>query len=476
MTAQNFHASCVAIGEFGLLIRGPSGSGKSDLVLRLLDETAHPYLGRVVDSYFSVQALSEFQSNSLWLTLNEYLSRIAQAYLSIFRACKNGEKKSAAIKPHLTLITARGMHALAGKLKLSAVRYVAAEAEIWAMLSEFYAYAEAKGYLNDALSLYGDSKTETSVKNIFSALLMWQACEAGSLRPLQLHIAERIINYLGEHLTIEGSYKPGSLLTYDLRRNQPPARMNGEATLHAGLRYIGVSEAPIYLGELICTLEKGSIPLGLNLGSKYTPGVVLEVARHLARGVSKTPVSRSNPRRKINVNICVASGMSMLDELASHRSNICETGESWATEDMSSNGFLCVLPASSASKVKIGELIALQPEKVEQWGAGIVQRLSHDSKNNLLVGIEMLSNQITDVVLHDDHVKSGKKTGAQRALYLNKSDDMREEAWLLMKPDSYTSKHSLSMIMDDKDYLLMPLELLKSGEDYVLARYRIWSR
>ena len=121
-------------------------------------------------------------------------------------------------------------------------------------------------------------------------------------------------------------------------------------------------------------------------------------------------------------------------------------------------------------------MIALQPEKVEQWGAGIVQRLSHDSKNNLLVGIEMLSNQITDVVLHDDHVKSGKKTGAQRALYLNKSDDMREEAWLLMKPDSYTSKHSLSMIMDDKDYLLMPLELLKSGEDYVLARYRIWSR
>lgn len=38
MSTQNFHASCVAIGEFGLLIRGASGSGKSDLVLRLLDE------------------------------------------------------------------------------------------------------------------------------------------------------------------------------------------------------------------------------------------------------------------------------------------------------------------------------------------------------------------------------------------------------------------------------------------------------
>ena len=38
MSSVNLHASCIAIGEFGLLIRGASGSGKSDLVLRMLDE------------------------------------------------------------------------------------------------------------------------------------------------------------------------------------------------------------------------------------------------------------------------------------------------------------------------------------------------------------------------------------------------------------------------------------------------------
>jgi HPr kinase/phosphorylase len=31
------HASCIVLGKAGLLIRGPSGSGKSDLVLRLID-------------------------------------------------------------------------------------------------------------------------------------------------------------------------------------------------------------------------------------------------------------------------------------------------------------------------------------------------------------------------------------------------------------------------------------------------------
>ena len=41
MTASaTIHASCVAIDGNGVLIRGPSGSGKSDLALRLIDRGA----------------------------------------------------------------------------------------------------------------------------------------------------------------------------------------------------------------------------------------------------------------------------------------------------------------------------------------------------------------------------------------------------------------------------------------------------
>ena len=37
---ETIHASCVAIGDAGVLIQGPSGSGKSDLALRLIDRGA----------------------------------------------------------------------------------------------------------------------------------------------------------------------------------------------------------------------------------------------------------------------------------------------------------------------------------------------------------------------------------------------------------------------------------------------------
>ena len=38
--ARQLHATCIAIGTVGVLLRGPSGSGKSDLALRLIDEGA----------------------------------------------------------------------------------------------------------------------------------------------------------------------------------------------------------------------------------------------------------------------------------------------------------------------------------------------------------------------------------------------------------------------------------------------------
>jgi len=40
MSGPPLHASCVAIGGHGILITGPSGSGKSDLALRLIDRGA----------------------------------------------------------------------------------------------------------------------------------------------------------------------------------------------------------------------------------------------------------------------------------------------------------------------------------------------------------------------------------------------------------------------------------------------------
>ena len=50
--SETLHAGCIAIGGRGVLIAGRSGSGKSDLALRLIDRGA----GLVSDDYTIVEA------------------------------------------------------------------------------------------------------------------------------------------------------------------------------------------------------------------------------------------------------------------------------------------------------------------------------------------------------------------------------------------------------------------------------------
>jgi HPr kinase/phosphorylase len=47
MTVATLHGTAIAFGAIGVLLRGPSGSGKSSLALRLIDEQGHG-LGRKV--------------------------------------------------------------------------------------------------------------------------------------------------------------------------------------------------------------------------------------------------------------------------------------------------------------------------------------------------------------------------------------------------------------------------------------------
>ncbi len=52
MMAPPIHATCVALGGYGVLLMGPSGCGKSDLALRLIDRGAR----LVSDDYTCLEA------------------------------------------------------------------------------------------------------------------------------------------------------------------------------------------------------------------------------------------------------------------------------------------------------------------------------------------------------------------------------------------------------------------------------------
>jgi hypothetical protein len=440
-------------------------------VLGMLDEAAQPHVRKLLRDYFSVQPLSKFQENRLWTALNGFYTQSELAHHDVLMRYRDGKRGASGIKSELALLGARGIAALAGRLKFAVARYALVEPALWNHLADFYSHAEANGYANDAVTPYPVSGN-TSVAQEFAVSLAWYGVSAGTQSPLQEHITERLVAHVGNGLSVNKQFDGACLFVFDMVQPTPPMRATADFTVHPSMRFLGTAEALKWLSGLFKTLDKGIVPNDLDLcGAKYDVEQVRDVLQRLIENLTQPLPTRRNPRRKINVNLKVANGFFKMLEQTELGLNFNHDGsETWEVEDISATGFRSVVPVARAGGVKIGSLVGSKPENVQHWGAGIVRRLSLDEKNNLHIGVEVLSMQIVGVSLTDRiQMPNGE---AQVALYLNRPADTSGEAWLLMKPDTFSANRSLNMVLGGKSYLLLPLALVESGDDYDLAHYR----
>lgn len=437
-------------------------------VLRLIDETAHPFERKLMREYFAANTPPPFQENRLWIALSVFFGQAAHAYFTVLTRYRNGDKGSSAIEPSLPLVAARGIRAVTGKLKCAAARYVPVEATIWGCLAEFYAHAEAQQYVDKQVALYSGSGASTSVCGEFAAVLMWYSSCASTLNRLHLHLSERLASHLSKSFTVGVQGEPNSLFSFDLLNFAPPVRVNAKTTLQPSLRFLGVNNLQTQIEALLKLLEKNIVPEEIDLGGAYDAGTVRDAARHLAECWAFPPPKRRSIRHNIKVNLSVANGFSKIMEHTDAGLNFSnDTSVTWDVENISTGGLHCVLPASNRDALSICSLIGIKPEKVDHWGVGIVRRMIRDQQNNLHVGVEVLANRMSSVGLREHSV--GEE---QPALWLGNPADDSGEAMLLMGHDTFSGSRSLHVTVSGKSYLLMPLGLVESGTDYDLARYR----
>lgn len=440
-------------------------------VLRLFDQAAQPHVRKLLHDYFTLLPLSKFQENRLWSLLDTFYTQSELCHHDVLNRFRDNAKGASAIKSDLPLLCARGIAAITGRLKLAVARYALVDPALWKRLAGFYGLAETQGIQLEPVVIYPG--VNTSVAQELAVLIAWYGSSAGNLNPLQGHITERLFAHLGKGLQIGKSYSGTGLFVFDTAQPTPPMRATAEATIHPALRFIEAEEMRQQLDSLIKTLDKGIVPDSLNLyGAKFEAELVRDIAQRLLQSLTLPPPTRRNPRRKINVNLKVASGFfKMLEQTDVGLNFNEEDNETWDVEDISATGFRSVLPLARADGVKIGTLLGSRPESISHWGAGVVRRLSRDAEGNLHVGVEVLSPRFIGVRLLDR-----AQAGAEEdlvGLYLNRPSDTSGEAWLLMKPEIFSANRSLTMQLNGKGYLLLPLALVEHGDDYDLARYRM---
>lgn len=440
-------------------------------VLRLFDQTAQPLVRKLLHDYFPLQPLSQFQENRLWSLLDTFYTQSELCHQDVLKRYRDNAKGASAIKSDLPVLCARAIAAITGRLKLAAARYAMVDPALWQRLAGYYAFAETQGFQLEPVAMYPN--VNTSVGQEFAVLIAWYGSSAGNLTPLQGHVTERLFACLGKGLQIGKSYSGTGLFVFDTAQPTPPMRATAEATIHPALRFIEAEGMRQQLDSMVKTLDKGIVPDTLNLyGAKYEAELLRDIAQRLMQTLTLPPPTRRNPRRKIKVNLKVASGFFKMMEQTDVGLNFnAEDNETWDVEDISATGFRSVLPLARADGVKIGTLLGSRPESISHWGAGVVRRLSRDAEGNLHVGVEVLSPRFVGVQLLD---RAPAGAGEDLVgLYLDRPSDTSGEAWLLMKPETFTANRSLTMQLNGKGYLLLPLALVECGNDYDLARYRM---
>ena len=443
------------------------------VVLRLIDEAAQPFMRKLTREYFTPLEINKFQENRLWLVLGNWSRQTASAYIKLFTGYCNGDKGSNTIKAQVPLMVARAVHMTMWQLKFVSVRYGQVDNANWVNLIQLYKHAEQNQYLDTSFSLYPGSSSNTSVKCELGHLMVWYDSGLSVLSPLLIHLTERIVAHYCSTIDIHSQLVQQSRISFDLSRPGEPSRINMGATTHPSMRFIGMASMHAKMEDLMKVLKKNIVPEDINLMGSYSAEVVAEAVQHLVTYMAAPPVRR-NVRRAADVTLSVVNGFNKVVERTGAWLGFDEKPlAQWITEEISVGGFSTTLPVKGNEDVGIGSLLGMQPEGVPHWGVAVVRRLVRKNDNQINVGAEILSNRVAGVALNYTSTAGGAVESGQSALWLySKQAEEAGEVQLVMKADTFTPGRSMKILLNGKEYLLLPIGLQERGLDYDLAKFR----
>ena len=202
---------------------------------------------------------------------------------------------------------------MAVQLKFICVRYGHVDKTIWKNLAQIFSHAEIQQCLDTPVSLYPGMVDNTSVECEAGHLLGWYGCGINSLKPLYMHLTERLVAQYCMTIDVHAQQADHDLFSFDLSHPAAPKRVKVDPTAHPTTRFISMAGMQPKLESLIKTLGKKVMPGDLTLGVGYDAELMHEAAQHLLDYITAPP-SRRSVRRNVKISMSVVQGFSMTVE------------------------------------------------------------------------------------------------------------------------------------------------------------------
>ncbi len=448
-------------------------------LVQMIDEAAQVHLRKLQREYLSSPRLSKFQENRLWAAIHGAYRQIAIALVTCIDAYATGQKGWEDLKDGMPLLTVRALRALGAQMKWQYVRYGPFDNVLWGMVAKIYALAENRKYARTRVTVYPGTAVESSPEQEFLRVVMLAASSPDSLLPVEVELVERLIAHFSGSFKLTLDKQPDIAYWVDLATSQPPLRLARPPQHAPTLRFFAAGNAVKELGQLIQTVKSSNaVPSSLGLGGSYEPEVVLDALNHLALYWSPTPPERKAPRHKVKSRLAVTYGfngvLAALDPSGAVEFDE-STIESWIIENVSAGGFGASVPQIKGEWLKLGVLVALQPEGGKNWVVGVIRRFNRETPQQGAVGIQTLGRTVLAVTVRVQGAQAGTGQDGVIAILLNPADSTAE-AQLLLRGGVLVAGQNLELERNGKRFLLLPAGLIERGDDYELLRFRQMTR
>ena len=414
--------------------------------ISMIDETGQLRLKKLEREYLAAARAargSRAQEALLWARVHEYWRQAGQAYARCV------DPKAA---PEVIL---GGLRALGQQLKWQQLRYGPVDPTVWGAMNSTYAAAEARAVPG--------AQTE------FLKAAMLAASSPDSLLAPELELAERLIGEFASGFALARS--PARELPYwiDLGQAMAPARAVRPPQQAPGLRCFGPGTAAAALGGMIERIQSGrGIPSELKLGPQADAEMVLGVMRHLAAYWSPVPPERKHARHSMKSRLTVTHGFDgVLKALGGAADSLDfgagAGGESWTVENVSAGGFGAIVPQAKSDWLKVGALVAAQPDGSKHWLVGTVRRVNKLPSQETRVGVRTLSRapSLSRFAL--------RSSGEAQGVLL---PGAAGEAAIALRAGVYPPGENLETSVGGRQHVYMPQGVAERGEDYEIVKFK----
>jgi hypothetical protein len=441
-------------------------------LVQLLDEAGQAPARKLAREYLATARIGKQQESQLWTALHAFYHQTAVGYLTCLDAYAMGAKGGDALKRSLPLLGVRGLRALAARLKWLQLRYGPVDEQLWTMLCRTYTLLATRKLSRTGVAVYPGVSTESTPELEFLRAAMLSACSVASLLPAEIEIAERVIALLAPHFPIDPVQQPEMPYWIDLAEGKPPVRMARPPQPAPGVRFFGAGRAFAELQALAQQIRKTrEVPAAISLGGACTPEAVLGVLEHLEHHWSPKLPERRHPRHRVKSRLTIAWGFEGILEVLRPCSTSSLDGtrfESWIVENVSVGGFGALVPQVRGDWLRIGCLLAMQPEGGDNWLIGVVRRLSRPSLSQAAVGIQTLARSAAPIELR---VQVGGTTtlDTETAILLDPGR-LGGEVQILLPAGVHAPGESFVFDCKGLRTMLVPLGVAERRNDYELLR------